>query len=346
MASFLKDLGELVSGVASGIKAGGKGVVREAQPAQSPTPAPQTKPAEASRPVAIVGGDGSVSGQGIDPLPGRPVQNANASATPAAAPVQTAGVTPPNSGGLQPYLVNAVKGFEGFTPTASWDYKQHSVGYGTRGNPGETITREQADVRLNEELGKAQAMVNKFAPDAPEGVKSALTSLTFNAGSAWMNSGLGERVKARDWAGAKDRFLRYNKAGGKVLPGLVKRRQAEAAWFDGVGSNDTVNAALETISPSQSQTAGALNQAARLPGASSADAPAETGGNPKGKGILDSLAGALSGLGGDGEAEAAPAVVQPVYTQVSVAEPTSVGAPQFVNSDRWNALGGVLEGMA
>lgn len=362
MASFIKGLGDLLGGVAAGVKAGGKSIVREpvptpqakpveakpieAKPVQNSAPSPQAGSGEASRPVAVVGADGSVSGKGVDPLPGRPSQSSGApgaSATPAR---NTAGSAQPNSGGLPPYLVNAVKGFEGFTPTASWDYKQHSVGYGTRGNPGETITREQADIRLNEELGKAQAMVNRFAPDAPDGVKAALTSLTFNAGSAWMTSGLGERVKAGDWGGAKDRFLQYNKAGGKVLPGLVKRRQAEAAWFDGAGSNDAVNAAVDTMSPSRPQSASALDQAARIPGAASADAPGEVGSTSKGKGILDGLAGALSGLGGGDGGEATPAVVQPVYTQVNPTEPTSVGAPQFVNSERWNALGGVLEGMA
>lgn len=168
-------------------------------------------------------------------------------------------------------LVSAVKGFEGFTATASWDYKQHSVGYGTRGKPGETITREQADVRLRQELGKAEAMVERFAPDAPEGVKMALISLTFNAGSAWMKSGLGAKIKSGDYAGAKQSFLQYNKAGGEVLPGLVKRRQAEAKWFD-LASNPRSAGAIDPVPPVPPTSFGKPVQVASLDNGTMTDA--------------------------------------------------------------------------
>ena len=65
------------------------------------------------------------------------------------------------------------------------------------------------------------------------GKKAALTSLTYNAGPKWMQSGLGQAVKAGDWNTAKQRFLQYNKADGQTLPGLVKRRMAEASWLGG-----------------------------------------------------------------------------------------------------------------
>lgn len=134
---------------------------------------------------------------------------------------------------LDPSLVQAVKGFEGYTPKASWDYKQHSVGYGTRANaPGEQISQPEAEQRLNAELSKAASLVGAFAPNAPEGVKKALTSLTFNAGNKWMDSGLGQAVKAGNWPEAQRIFMQYNKAGGETLPGLVNRRQQEAQWFD------------------------------------------------------------------------------------------------------------------
>ncbi len=128
--------------------------------------------------------------------------------------------------------VEAIKGFEGFAPQSKWDYKQNSVGYGTRGAPGETITPEIADARLREELAKAAALVDKHAPDAPQGVKAALTSLTFNAGDRWATSGLGDAIRKGDYERAKQQFSRYTKAGGTELPGLVARRQQELAWFD------------------------------------------------------------------------------------------------------------------
>lgn len=134
---------------------------------------------------------------------------------------------------LDPFYSDQIIGFEGFAPQAAWDYKQHSNGYGTKAlYPGETIDKETAQQRFDAELGKAAEFVNKVAPDAPAGTKAALTSLTYNAGTGWANSGLGEAVKSGDWSAAKDRFLQYNKAGGDINPGLVKRRQAEASWFD------------------------------------------------------------------------------------------------------------------
>lgn len=128
---------------------------------------------------------------------------------------------------------DAVKGFEGFAPRASWDYKQHSNGYGTRAQyPGEEISREEAERRFSDEFAKARSSVDAFAPNAPAGVKGALSSLTYNAGPGWQKSGLGQLIQAGDYAGAKERFLQYNKAGGQTNTGLVNRRQQEAAWFD------------------------------------------------------------------------------------------------------------------
>ncbi len=131
-------------------------------------------------------------------------------------------------------LLDQIKAFEGYTPKAQWDHKQYSIGYGTRAaGAGETITPEEAERRLNEEVSKARALVENFAPNAPEGVKAALTSLTYNAGGDWMNSGLGQEIKSGNYAGAKDNFLAYNKASGQYNQGLANRRAQEVAWFDG-----------------------------------------------------------------------------------------------------------------
>jgi lysozyme len=136
-----------------------------------------------------------------------------------------------------PYL-DAIKGFEGYAPAASWDYKQYSSGYGTRAQPGdESIPPEQLkavyEQRFGDEIGKAAASVDTFNPNLPPGVRAALTSLTYNAGPGWQQSGLGEAVRAGDYDKAREIFLQYNKAGGEVNSGLVARRQKEAAWFGG-----------------------------------------------------------------------------------------------------------------
>lgn len=132
-------------------------------------------------------------------------------------------------------LLAAVKSFEGFSAQAKWDFAQHSNGYGTRARaPGEVIDVKEAEFRLVMELKSASDLVEKFAPSLDEGTKAALTSLTFNAGTKWMSDGLGQAIRRGDLDAARSIFVEYNKAGGKILPGLVARRQAEVKW---IGSN-------------------------------------------------------------------------------------------------------------
>jgi lysozyme len=129
-------------------------------------------------------------------------------------------------------LVDFVKKEEGFTRCALWDYHQWTNGYGTRAHhTRECITEAEAERRLLIELEAAQAAVVHFQPTMPDGVLNALTDLTFNAGSAWMHAGLGDEVKAGNWAAAKEHLLQYDEAGGRVLSDLKKRRLAEASWF-------------------------------------------------------------------------------------------------------------------
>lgn len=138
----------------------------------------------------------------------------------------------PRYGGLAPSYVTAIQGFEGFTPRAKWDVRQNSNGYGTRARaPGEVIDRAEAALRLDAELGDASARVRSFHPGLDAGTHAALTSLTFNAGPAWMSSGLGSAVKAGDQAGIRQRFAQYTKANGQEMPGLQTRRTAEAGWM-------------------------------------------------------------------------------------------------------------------
>lgn len=133
----------------------------------------------------------------------------------------------------QNYL-DAIKGMEGFTPRATWDYAQHSNGYGTRAAyPGEVIDRDTADSRFQDEIYKASQSVDKAFPNLPAGHRAALTSLTYNAGPGWINGGLGDAIRSGDWDRARSTFLQYNRAGGQTLPGLVSRRQQEASWFNG-----------------------------------------------------------------------------------------------------------------
>ena len=131
----------------------------------------------------------------------------------------------------QTYL-SAIKSFEGFTPQAKWDYAQHSNGFGTKAlYPGEAISPEEAERRFTAEIAVARDIVEKHAQGWDEGTKAALTSLTFNAGTRWISSGLGDAVRNGDIDGVRERFVQYSKAQGEVLPGLLKRRLAEVDWI-------------------------------------------------------------------------------------------------------------------
>ena len=133
----------------------------------------------------------------------------------------------------QNYL-DAIKQFEGYAAKSRWDYAQNTNGYGTRALfQGEVIDKAEADKRFANEIKKAADFVDKFAPNLDDGSKAALTSLTYNAGTAWTDSGLGAAVAVGDLDKAKSIFLQYNKAGGAVLDGLVQRRLQEDGWFGG-----------------------------------------------------------------------------------------------------------------
>ena len=161
-----------------------------------------------------------------NPLGAVPVPAQPAASKPVPAPPQPAVV-------VDQGLVNAVKKFEGFSAKAYGDYKQYSIGYGTRAaSPTEVITEAEAEKRLAAEIAIADQSVEHFAPNAPVGVKQGLTDLTYNVGPIWQQQSLGELIKAGKYEEAKSHVLQYNHAGGQVLDALTKRREAEVSWFD------------------------------------------------------------------------------------------------------------------
>jgi GH24 family phage-related lysozyme (muramidase) len=142
--------------------------------------------------------------------------------------------SPGNAPSTQYYgsLADRIKAFEGYNSHAYPDYGHYSIGYGTYAtSPTEVITQAQAQARLQAELAKASGVVNGINPNLDQGTKDALTSLTYNAGSKWTTSGLGDAVRAGDLDAIKAKLLEYNKAGGVFNPGLADRRSVEASWI-------------------------------------------------------------------------------------------------------------------
>ena len=142
------------------------------------------------------------------------------------------GMPDPDSTGSRD-LYSLVKSFEGYNPKAYDDFKQVSIGYGTKARKGETsITKAEAEARLKQELGMHRERVVNHA--TKHGYKftdrqlDALTSFDYNTGRLEQLTNNG----TRDIATIGSRIPLYNKADGKVLPGLVKRRKGEQALFN------------------------------------------------------------------------------------------------------------------
>ncbi len=110
-----------------------------------------------------------------------------------------------------------------------------TIGWGSTGphvKEGMTITKDQAEELLRSDLRRFEDAVAAAAPKATDNQFSAMVSLAFNIGiGALQRSTVLRRHLAGDHAGAADAFLMWNKAGGRVLAGLTRRREAEAALY-------------------------------------------------------------------------------------------------------------------
>lgn len=97
------------------------------------------------------------------------------------------------------------------------------------------ISEAEADVYLARDLQSALAAALRHCPvlaTEPESRLAAIVDFTFNLGAGRLQtSTLRRRVNQRDWVAAATELRRWVYGGGKVLPGLVTRREAEAAWL-------------------------------------------------------------------------------------------------------------------
>lgn len=134
--------------------------------------------------------------------------------------------------GVAPSFLNALKREEGFDAKPRWDVKQWTVGYGTRASgPDEKVDDAEAERRFSSAVSGAAKVVDGVNPNLDPGTRAALVSLTFNTGAGWANSGLGEKVRAGDLAGAKQLFVKYGNVDGAPNEAVTARRYREASWF-------------------------------------------------------------------------------------------------------------------
>lgn len=147
-----------------------------------------------------------------------------------------------------PEALTLIKTFEGCHlrayPDPGTGGKPWTIGWGSttdeNGNsitPGTSWTQERADARLAVQVRDFAAKVDRLlagAATTPE-QKAALVSLAYNIGDGNLGSStLLKKHKASDYDGAAGQFALWNKAAGKVLNGLTKRRTAEARVYKGL----------------------------------------------------------------------------------------------------------------
>ncbi len=145
---------------------------------------------------------------------------------------------------IPPQAIALAKRFEGFHRVPKADpMRAHpyicpagywTIGYGhlcDQAHP--PITQAQAEVYLAADLVTALNATLRFCPvlaTEPEGRLAAIVDFTFNLGAGRLQtSTLRRRINQRDWIAAAAELRRWIYGGGKVLPGLLARREAEAA---------------------------------------------------------------------------------------------------------------------
>jgi GH24 family phage-related lysozyme (muramidase) len=122
------------------------------------------------------------------------------------------------------------------TGAAPW-----TIGWGATGadrfnggmiGPGTCWTQAQCDMRLAEDLARYASEVAAAIGEAPttQSQFDAMVSFHYNTG-AIHKATLTKRHIAGDHAGAAHEFARWNRGGGRVLQGLVRRRAAEAELY-------------------------------------------------------------------------------------------------------------------
>lgn len=143
----------------------------------------------------------------------------------------------PTAGGRS--VSDYVKFWEAFNPHPFQDVGGANIGYGTRARPGETsISEPEAAKRMNVELDKDRAAIEKMNPNLAEGSKKALTSLLYNLGGdtkRLKEHGMAAAIMANDPEAMKKAHVEFSHIHGPhgpVLPGLLARRKDELKFYD------------------------------------------------------------------------------------------------------------------
>jgi lysozyme len=135
--------------------------------------------------------------------------------------------------------IDLIKQFEGLRLKAYQDsVGVWTIGYGTTMYPdgtrvkkGDVITIQQADEYLTKDVQRRAAAVGTIHVNQNQ--FDAIISFCYNLGlGAWAKSTLRKKIiQDRNDPTIRDEFMKWVNAGGKKLPGLVKRRKQEADLY-------------------------------------------------------------------------------------------------------------------
>lgn len=145
--------------------------------------------------------------------------------------------------------IDLIKSFEGcrliaYNPTGKEAYLTIGWGhYGADVYPGMTITQEQADNMLADDMGNYEAPVNALNLGLNQNQFDALVSFCYNCGAG----NLRDLCLGRTIGQIAAAIPLYNKGGGVVLQGLVKRRAAELELFNKKGELEVEDWAYDFI---------------------------------------------------------------------------------------------------
>jgi len=137
--------------------------------------------------------------------------------------------------------INLICSFEGLELKAYDDgVGVWTIGYGTtiingiKVKKGDTCTVEQAKSYMAQDLKKFESAVDTSVKvTITQNQFDALVSLAYNIGTgAFKSSTLLKKLNAKDYKSAAAQFDRWNRAGGKVMQGLINRRAKERKFFE------------------------------------------------------------------------------------------------------------------
>ena len=149
-------------------------------------------------------------------------------------------VTAPKHHSINAVGLALVKSFEGLRlkayPDPATNGDPWTIGYGSTGphvHPGLVLTEPQCEELLVNDLWRfEQAVTRLTAGHGTDNQFAALVSFAFNVGADNLRtSTLLRKHNEGDYAGAQKQFWRWNKAAGRVMAGLTRRREAESALY-------------------------------------------------------------------------------------------------------------------